>query len=374
MYELTDEHRAAFGPHHDKWMKIALSTEAMGKSEKDRYRRAARGLYAAADLPEPNVVFAPSPLRAAVVAGLAVAAEAHLEAGKKLLPRKHGELGVTTLARMALGDTPRAAAFGTPLHRDNKWHPSLRPEVDRAADELGVEREDARSACSSAYLMRDSGNQWAGWSEFLSFFRHVAKLPLDYSKWRHYETLAEAGPRYMGSKWCVISERPEVLSQDRDARPHHDSGPFARWRDGVELYAIHGTYVPKSIVTNPELIELKDINGTSDAEIRRIMIERYGFERYVRDAGMSVVDESKDPLGLPRKLYMDGSGTLIVQLYNSTEDADGTRRVYYVPCHPELCPLLPDGTLGGRQARTALNAVASTFGMTGEEYVLAVET
>jgi hypothetical protein len=52
----------------------------------------------------------------------------------------------------------------------------------------------------------------------------------------------------------------------------------------------------------------------------------------------------------------------------------GTRRVYHVPVHPELRPLLPDGELGAPQKPTALNAVASTYGLTGKEYVLEVET
>lgn len=44
------------------------------------------------------------------------------------------------------------------------------------------------------------------------------------------------------------------------------------------------------------------------------------------------------------------------------------------PTYAELRPLLPDGELGEPQAMTALNAVASTYGMRGEDYNLAVET
>lgn len=93
----------------------------------------------------------------------------------------------------------------------------------------------------------------------------------------------------------------------------------------------------------------------------------------MRDAAWEVVDADTDPLGQPRRLLRKGE-TLMVELTNSTEDAGGTRRVYHVFCHPELRPLLPGGGLGEPQALTAQNAVASTYGMRGEEYRPEVET
>lgn len=65
---------------------------------------------------------------------------------------------------------------------------------------------------------------------------------------------------------------------------------------------------------------------------------------------------------------------MVVELTNSTVDADGTRRVYHIPVEPELRPLLDDGEMGEPQRMTALNAVASTYGMRGEDYLLQVET
>lgn len=216
--------------------------------------------------------------------------------------------------------------------------------------------------------------QWGQYVSFLSFFRHVAGLPLDYSKWDHYEVLATlSGPRVMHPDFCMISEKPDVLTVDAQNRPHNDHGPFCRWRDGTAIYAIHGVYVPGWIVECPGSITVDKIHEEANEEIRRIMIERYGLSRYVRDAQFEVVDADTDPLGQPRRLLRKDS-TVVVELTNSTVDADGTRRVYHVPCHPELRPLLPDGGLGDPQALTALNAVASTYGLMGFEYRLEVET
>jgi hypothetical protein len=222
--------------------------------------------------------------------------------------------------------------------------------------------------------MWNGGNQWGQGVSYLSFFRYVAGLDLDYSKWSHYETLAEvSGPRIMHPDFCMISDRPEFLTLDDQNRPHNDAGPFCLWRDGTALYAIHGTYVPAWIAEHPERVTVADIEKETNEEVRRIMIERYGIGRYVRDAQFEVVDADMDKLGQPRRL-LKRDGMFVVELTNSTEDADGTRRMYHVSVEPSLRPLLPNGGLGEPQAMTALNAVASTYGMRGEEYLLQCET
>ena len=50
------------------------------------------------------------------------------------------------------------------------------------------------------------------------------------------------------------------------------------------------------------------------------------------------------------------------------------RRIYHVACHPELRPLYLNGELGEPQALTCQNAVAASYGMTGAEYKLQVES
>ncbi len=177
----------------------------------------------------------------------------------------------------------------------------------------------------------------------------------------------------MHAEFCMVSDRPTVLLVDAENRPHCADGPFCRWSDGTSLYAIHGTYVPQFVVEHPESITVSDIEAEQNAEVRRVMIERYGLSRYVRDAKFDVLDADTDPLGLPRRLLSKERLT-IVELTNSTEDGDGTRRVYHIPVHPELRPMLQDGSLGEPQKNTALNAVASTYGLRGEQYQLDAET
>jgi hypothetical protein len=46
------------------------------------------------------------------------------------------------------------------------------------------------------------------------------------------------------------------------------------------LYSIHGTRVPQWIVENPEQITIEEIFKEKNAEIRRIMCERFGFRKF----------------------------------------------------------------------------------------------
>lgn len=177
----------------------------------------------------------------------------------------------------------------------------------------------------------------------------------------------------MHPDFCMISDKPTVLTVDDQNRPHSDTGPFCRWSDGTSLYSVHGIRVPAWLLEDPDRLTVGAIHTEGNAEVRRVMIERYGISKYVRDAQFETLDADLDPIGHPRRLLRKGD-TVVVELTNSTVDSDGTRRVYHIPVHPELRPMISDTELGDRQAMTALNAVASTYGMRGEDYKIEVET
>ncbi len=65
---------------------------------------------------------------------------------------------------------------------------------------------------------------------------------------------------------------------------------------------------------------------------------------------------------------------LLVRVTNSTPEPDGSFKDYVLRVHPECRPILGPDRFGAPQELTALNAVASTFGMRGSEYLVAVET
>jgi hypothetical protein len=147
--------------------------------------------------------------------------------------------------------------------------------------------------------MYQGGNQWSGWAGMLSFFRHVAKLDIDYTHWDHYEKAAIHGSyRIMHSEFCIISDRPEILKVDEQNRPHAFDGPFCQWRDGSALYSINGIRVPMWICETPkEQFTKQMILEEENVDYRRCIIAKIGIEKAIELLGAEVIDEYESPVG-----------------------------------------------------------------------------
>lgn len=195
-----------------------------------------------------------------------------------------------------------------------------------------------------AYRMWQGGNQWAGWCSYLNFFREVAQLPIDWSRWMPWERLAEhGGPRIVHPDFCIISDFPVVLTKDAENRPHNDTGPFCRWSDGVALYAVHGTRVPAWLIECPERLTREAIDAEANDEVRRVMIDRYGVGRYTSESGREIERCQDWDQGLDVVMYerpgIPGEADRVVRVLrmeNSTPDPDGTRRTYWRRVPPSM--------------------------------------
>jgi hypothetical protein len=267
-------------------------------------------------------------------------------------------------------------------------HASVRDSVDASVRDSVWSADPKiivayRSVISSTWHRRMGGQFWVGWGwgwwsspSMLSFFRDVCGLDFG-EKSEIVDAIIALGESccwwWPHKEFVMVCERPQVLERDEAGRLHSVSGAACGWGDGWGVYAVHGTRVPSWIIEHPDRLTVDAIHAERNAEVRRVMVDRYGLARYVRDAQFEVLDADTDPLGQPRRL-LRRADIVVVELTNSTVDADGMRRVYHVACEPSLRPLLADGELGEPQALTALNAVAASYGMRGEQYVLEVET
>jgi hypothetical protein len=170
---------------------------------------------------------------------------------------------------------------------------------------------------------------------------------------------------------CIFQHRPSALHFDDQDRLHCDDGPAIAFR-GSELcnfYYIHGVRVSKQVVERT--FTAQDIDKESNAEIRRIMVERYGHDRYIIDSGISPI-HTDDYGKLYRKEIPNDEPMFVVQVTNSTREPDGTFKEYWIRVDPNA--------YGG--LKTARAAVASTWRHADgsmifsdpNEYVLVKET
>ena len=155
----------------------------------------------------------------------------------------------------------------------------------------------------------------------------------------------------------AISDRPCLINRDDRGRLHSDSGPSIAYRDGWALYRWHGVAVEPLVIEHPEQISVAMIEKESNAEVRRVLIERYGETRYIIDSGLKPI--ARDDFGeLYRKDFGDDEPLVYVKVKNSTAEPDGSFRDYFLSVNPSHY----DGAAG----EVPQAAIASTWRTTAE--------
>jgi len=155
-------------------------------------------------------------------------------------------------------------------------------------------------------------------------------------------------------------------------RLHHPTHA-ALESDLKNLYFWHGVLVPALVVVRPDWITAKHVLTEENAEVRRVMIERMGHERFLLEANAQPVHQ--DEVGALYRIELPGDEPIVlVHVTNATPEPDGSLKKYVLRVNPELRPMFSDGRTGAPQVMTARNAVASTFGLTGEEWDPCIQT
>lgn len=183
-----------------------------------------------------------------------------------------------------------------------------------------------------------------GWCEQLSRICELARNALAYM---FFENV------------CMVCARPIFIAHDDQNRLHCAAGPAIAFEDGFELYSWHGTSVAERLIRAPESITIEEIEKTTNAEVRRVMIERYGPEKFIVDCGAEFVQE--DEFGtLYAKYLVADEPFVMVKVINKTPEPDGTRNEYFLRVPPNI--------------KSARAAVAWSFAMRESEYCPGIET
>lgn len=186
---------------------------------------------------------------------------------------------------------------------------------------------------------------------------------------------------------CVVCDRPAHQSLDAESRLHGEDGPCFEDRSGWQRYAWHGVIVPPKVILHADELSPAEIDGESNQEVRRVMVERFGRDRYLMEGGAKLVHEDEWGKLWRRDVAFDNprEPLLMVQVKNSTPEGaweytgavvekDGVmiREKRFVP------KLNEDGEIYFKdyflrvaptiRPMTARAAVASTFQMTPQTY------
>jgi hypothetical protein len=173
------------------------------------------------------------------------------------------------------------------------------------------------------------------------------------------EVARNAGWWWANEKVAVLTERPSTLTRDNVGRLHRGEGAALEFSDGYGLWAWRGMPIPADLASELPTLTVNRIQAEDNAEIRRVMLEHYGYDRYLRDAGARKL--GSDETGTLWYLDLPGDEPLVmVEVVNSTPEPDGTSRIYWLRVPP--------------RTRSAREGVAWTFGLTAEEYQPLIQT
>ena len=145
----------------------------------------------------------------------------------------------------------------------------------------------------------------------------------------------------------------------RRGRLHAFNKPAVVWPDGSERWYWNGIAVPTKIAENRDELNADAITRIGNQEIRRVALERIGWQRFLDTAQATPVAQDDYGKLWDTRVWLDGERVHLVEVVNATAEPDGSYRRYFLRVPP--------------QARTAREAVAWTFGFErAEDYVIAM--
>ena len=307
-WTLSDAERAMIPAHNEETIRLCLSTDEIDFA---RAADAVRDLYAAAGLPAPlAVVRCSSPMMGAIVWAAATAWH-----------RDHAATYVATAG--ATYDATRAATDAATLAATID---ATRNATDAATDAVDVWRTMLDSAVRTVglHLAQDvakllpqwlgasnGGNEWWQWPSMLAFVRDVVGFRCEsHAAFAAYEAAARHGGwRMLHPKFAIVCDRPAerhtYVSAAGQHVLHNESGPSNRWRCGTTVWHIHGFAVSEQIVMRPETLTLDQIHRTVDEDLRGIMLDRYGWPRYLAEIDAECLDLCDNPIEGTKEALVD---------------------------------------------------------------------
>ena len=308
---LTSKQEDLMPVYARRWIDIGLSTERVDPA---RAEAAIHRIYDLTKHEKPKVIHVPSPL---------VGAIASVVIARILLDHA---------ARSAAGVSAVVSAVGS----------AVGSAVDSAVDSAVVSAVDSavgsavRDGSRSAGMAYFGGNLWCWYASLSSYMREVLAVETEHGA--AWEELCQSVCYWWALRgFALASDRPTELHRDDQGRLHNETGPSIAWSDGFALYHLHGVGVPSWIVTNPERITVATIDAEGNAEVRRLMTERFpgGVSEYLHQTGAKVVDFDQVEVVrgsgrmMPRALLRDRHSNQFL------EGTDGsTDRSYFMSVDP----------------------------------------
>jgi hypothetical protein len=313
---LTDEQAARLPAYRAEMLAQGLAT---GPCDRAKVEDAVRTVYRCAGFEPPEyIVWMSSPLGGVIATGILgdqLRGQLRDQLGDQLRDQLGEQLGgqLRDQLREQLGDQLGRAVYGQLWDQlreqlGGQLRDQLRDQLggqlrgqlrDQLRDQLGEQLGDQLGR--AVYGQHDL--YWLAWLRFALDIG--VRCEQNQSEW--LDALIEVG----NSGWwwpfkggVVLTDRPNVLNRDAQGRLHCDNGWAILYEDGWGIWEIHGIRVTEQIVMRPDTITVEDVMKEGNAEVRRVMCERMGWDRFVTESKLQLVHECQDPANAPHTLRL----------------------------------------------------------------------
>ena len=313
---LTEAEKAKYPAYRAKWDKIGLDCQPANRPEAEK--ALARAYEVLGFKPPKLYIWCQSPHQ--------------MSYARAVITVYHdGLVGSGTEADPWLTAEGCMAEWEAKKGRDPRKDEAVKKLVRDVVSECGYGQHDATSLA------------------FYEFFREVCGLTEETEKAVPlFDAAKNCGWFLAHENVCFVCEKTTLCKFDEQGRLHNEDDAAIKYPDGWGLYVVHGTRVPKKVVTREFTAE--DITKEQNAEVRRVMMRFYGEARYIQEIGLKPVNV--DEFGTLYKVERPGDDPLaVVKVVNSSPEPDGTFKDYWLKVDPSA--------YGG--LKTARAAVASTW-------------
>jgi len=312
---LTRDQEEALDRTLDEWRGIFLRT---GLADRETATEALSFLYTCWEKELPRFIFYCSPL----------------EMRGKLL-RSTSQLGNSYLSltqSILFGELPALGGIGSGYVYDRF---AVFEDWERVQHSITNEFIRMPFLRPDRYWGQESFGSIQAVSKDVAFHRYMCEHVYDYTEdwpslrktWETWKQIKQSAFLFLPyNKVCLVCDSPLYYRLNALDQLHCETGPAVEFEDGSAIYALGGEIVPEFIIEYPELITVQSIDETGNLEIRRIMMERYGFQHYLEDSQAELIDEGQygTLYRKPDRLF----GTLsMIHVRNSTPEGH-SRRVY----------------------------------------------
>lgn len=156
------------------------------------------------------------------------------------------------------------------------------------------------------------GNHDASWLAYYDYFVNETSAVLDERVNNLIEIAKVCGWWYPYESAVVIQQRPSLISRE-DGQVQSTVGPAIEFPDGYSVYIIDGIRLDEQIVMRPETLTIQQMDSEQDLDKRAIMIDRFGWPRYLQESGAKCIDSRDNYVENTKEaLFVSNNGNRLV--------------------------------------------------------------